>query len=188
MAAQAVTPAELYGHFVEGAGWREGCFAWVARGMSEGRAPRYGHHQTAQWLVLDGAIDPAWAETLNTCLDDAASSGRALTLASGERLPFTVAMQLVFEVDSVAHATPATLSRCGVLCLDALVVGFEPLIAGWLRRRGDDCDAEDGGASTAVLKDLFARHVPTALLALHTARASFLVGHGMLRAACRYFV
>lgn len=142
--------------------------------MSVNRAPLYGPHQTAQWVVLDGALDPTWADALHTCLDGGAT-GRGLTLASGERLPFTHAMRLILEVDSVANATPATLSRCGVLCLDALVVGFEPLVAAWLAQQSAAHDQEDGGASTAVLKDLFARHVPTALLALHTARASFLV-------------
>jgi len=189
---QAVTSAELFGYYAHNSredssttDWREGCLTWVARGMCENRPPLYGAHQTAQWLVLDGALDSTWAESLNTCLDD---DVRSLTLTSGERLRFHDSLKLVFEVDSVAHATPATMSRCGVLHLDALVVGFEPLVAKWLKHQGEeqeevdagDHDEDDeggGGGATmkSILKDLFAHHLPTALLALDTAQASFLV-------------
>jgi len=153
--------------------------------MCEGRPPLYGAHQSAQWLVLDGALDSTWAESLNTCLDE---DVRSLTLTSGERLRFNDALKLVFEVDSVQHATPATMSRCGVLHLDALVVGFEPLVAKWLKQQGEEQEEVDAGGDEdeegghnggptmkSILKDLFARHLPTALLALDTATATFLV-------------
>jgi dynein heavy chain 1 len=44
-------------------------------------------------------------------LDD----NKLLTLPSGERLGIPSNMRILLEVDSLAHATPATVSRCGMV-------------------------------------------------------------------------
>lgn len=63
------------------------------------------------WLVLDGTVDPAWVENLNLVLDD----NRVWTLPTGEHLPMPESMRIIIETDSLETATPATVSRCGVV-------------------------------------------------------------------------
>lgn len=38
-----------------------------------------------------------------------------LTLVSNERIPLTAAMRMIFEIHSLKNATPATVSRAGIL-------------------------------------------------------------------------
>ena len=56
-------------------------------------------------------LQPEWAENLNSVLDD----NKLLTLPSGERLSIPDNVRIILEVDSLAHATPATVSRCGMV-------------------------------------------------------------------------
>ena len=67
-----------------------------------------------KWIVLDGDIDPMWIESLNTVMDD----NKILTLASNERIPLTKNMRLLFEIHTLKCATPATVSRAGILYLN----------------------------------------------------------------------
>ena len=56
-------------------------------------------------------MDPLWIENLNTVLDDS----KVLCLANGERIDVTSSMRLLFEVDDLSYASPATISRCAMV-------------------------------------------------------------------------
>ena len=60
-------------------------------------------------MVLDGDIDAVWIESMNTVMDD----NKVLTLVSNERVPLSESMRMVFEINSLKNATPATVSRAG---------------------------------------------------------------------------
>jgi dynein heavy chain len=65
-----------------------------------------------------------------------------LTLVSNERIPLSDAMRMVFEINSLANATPATVSRAGILYINEADVGWEPAVASWAARREDARERE----------------------------------------------
>ena len=51
-----------------------------------------------------------------------------LTLASNERISLTSNMRLLFEISDLRTATPATVSRAGIIYLNATDLGWNPLV------------------------------------------------------------
>jgi dynein heavy chain len=68
---------------------------------------------------------------LNTVLDD----NKILTLANGERIPMTDQCKLVFEVENLNNASPATVSRCGQIYISPNDLGTTALYEGWCQLR-----------------------------------------------------
>ncbi|XP_055687854.1 dynein beta chain, ciliary [Lutzomyia longipalpis] len=149
---KAVTNDELFGvvHPVTRE-WQDGLFSIIMRDQA------YASSSGPKWIVSDGDIDPMWIESLNTVMDD----NKVLTLANNERIPLTPSMRLLFEIGHLRTATPATVSRAGILYIDNQVVGYQPLIDSWIERR--DSDAEK-----ILLNHLFHKYVPVILEAMHT--------------------
>jgi dynein heavy chain len=83
-----------------------------------------------KWSILDGDIDPEWIESLNTVMDD----NKVLTLVSNDRIPLTPSMRLLLEVSNLKNATPATVSRGGVLFINETDIGWMPFMNSWLER------------------------------------------------------
>lgn len=67
--------------------------------------------EVSSWIICDGDIDPEWIESLNSVLDD----NRLLTLPSGERIQFGPNVNFIFESHDLSCASPATISRMGMI-------------------------------------------------------------------------
>lgn len=63
---------------------------------------------------------------------------KVLTLVSNERIPLTDAMRLIFEISHLKNATPATVSRAGVLFINDTDIGTKPFMDSWLETIDDD--------------------------------------------------
>uniref|UniRef100_A0A4W2DC87 Dynein axonemal heavy chain 11 n=1 Tax=Bos indicus x Bos taurus TaxID=30522 RepID=A0A4W2DC87_BOBOX len=159
---KAVTTDELFG-FIHHATreWKDGkiiysqlagLFSSILREQANLR------HDGPKWIVLDGDIDPMWIESLNTVMDD----NKVLTLASNERIALTPSMKLLFEIHHLRTATPATVSRAGILYVNPQDLGWNPYVASWIDRRRHQSEK-------ANLTILFDKYVPACLEKLRTS-------------------
>jgi dynein heavy chain, axonemal len=57
---------------------------------------------------------------------------KVLTLVSQERIPLTPSMRLILEISNLRNATPATVSRGGVLFINDSDIGYQPFITSWM--------------------------------------------------------
>ncbi|CAN0042899.1 unnamed protein product [Ascophyllum nodosum] len=85
-------------------------------------------HEVKSWLVCDGDVDPEWIESLNSVLDD----NHLLTLPNGERINFGSNVNFVFETHDLKFASPATVSRMGMIFLSDEDVDVKRLLTRWL--------------------------------------------------------
>ena len=129
---KAVTGDELYGYMTLAKDWKDGVLSIIMRGMSKNFAEQgFYDYQTHKWVVLDGDIDAVWIESMNTVMDD----NKVLTLVSNERVPLSPAMRMVFEINSLKNATPATVSRAGILYINETDIGWRPFMETWVQKR-----------------------------------------------------
>lgn len=126
---KAVTSNELFGYMTKTREWKDGVLSNIMRNQYK-CWDKYKSDQKHKWLVLDGDIDPEWIESLNTVMDD----NKLLTLVSNERIPLSAGMRLIFEVSNLRNATPATVSRGGVLYINESDVGWKPFMDSWMER------------------------------------------------------
>ncbi|XP_066877773.1 dynein axonemal heavy chain 17 isoform X2 [Kogia breviceps] len=126
--------------------WTDGLFSTIMRDLAN--IP----HDGPKWIVLDGDIDPMWIESLNTVMDD----NKVLTLASNERIPLNRTMRLVFEISHLRTATPATVSRAGILYINPADLGWNPVVSSWIEGR-------KAQSEKANLMILFDKYLPTCL-------------------------
>jgi dynein heavy chain len=123
---KCVSMEELYGRFDELTQlWTDGLAARVMREAANAPDARSVH----RWTVFDGPIDSKWIENMNTVLDD----NMMLCLSNGERVRLEPNMRLIFEVSDLQMASPATVSRLGVVYVAADTVGWMPFVQSWLQ-------------------------------------------------------
>ncbi|NIG60506.1 dynein [Pontoporia blainvillei] len=114
-------------------------------------------HDGPKWILLDGDIDPMWIESLNTVMGD----NKVLTLVSNERISLNPTMRLLFEISHLHMATPATVSRAGILYINPADLGWNLPGSSWIDKR-------EIQAERANLTFLFDKYLPACLDTLRT--------------------
>ena len=106
--------------------WTDGLFTSILRRIVDNLR---GEDSKRHWIVFDGDVDPEWVENLNSVLDD----NKILTLPNGERLNLPPNVRILFEVETLQYATPATVSRCGMVFFSSETVSTEMMLRNYLQ-------------------------------------------------------
>lgn len=124
---KSISMDELYG--VENAddgAWTDGLASKIIRKMAKD-----DESDKRNWCVFDGPVDALWIENMNTVLDDNCT----LCLANGERIKLNPKkMRMLFEVQDLAAASPATVSRCGMVYMTPSELGWRPYKTQWIKK------------------------------------------------------
>lgn len=129
---KSVNTNELYGYIVlKTREWKDGLLSRIMRDLGSQRRDNGEEDANPKWIILDGDLDANWIESMNSVMDD----NRMLTLASNERIPLKPHMHMIFEIRDLVYATPATVSRAGILYISTSE-GYQwrCLIDSWLDR------------------------------------------------------
>ncbi|XP_021113288.1 dynein heavy chain 10, axonemal isoform X5 [Heterocephalus glaber] len=102
-----------------------------------------------KYILFDGDVDALWVENMNSVMDD----NKLLTLANGERIRLQAHCALLFEVGDLQYASPATVSRCGMVYVDPQNLKYQPYWKKWVNK------IQSKGEQN-YLNHLFEKYVP----------------------------
>jgi dynein heavy chain len=148
---KAQTVNELYGVMdPETRDWQDGVLSKIFRTNNQPLGPN--QENEVRWIIYDGDVDALWIESMNSVMDD----NKLLTLPNGERIRLQVYCKMIMEVFDLQYASPATISRCGMVWVDPQNLGYRPYYEKWLKER---CGGKMSEAETEGLDELYRQYV-----------------------------
>ncbi|CAK9806047.1 Dynein axonemal heavy chain 10 [Anthophora plagiata] len=132
---KACTVMELYGVLDPVTrDWTDGLLSNIFREVNK---PLESNKDERKYILFDGDVDPQWIENMNSVMDD----NKLLTLANQERIKMQNHCSLLFEVGDLQYASPATVSRAGMVYVDPKNLGYQPYMDKWIRSK-EEADQE----------------------------------------------
>jgi len=149
---KTVSTLDLYGYINPAGEWRMGLLSYWMKYFSEEIKD-----DRTKWIVLDGDLDTKWIESMNSVMDDS----KMLTLASNDRIVLKLYMRLLFEIRDLRFASPATVSRAGIIYIsDNDGYQYEAYFKSWIAKQEYSADKQK------ELETCFANHVKKILFEL----------------------
>lgn len=125
--------------------WTDGLLSNIFREMNKPT-----ERNERRYILFDGDVDALWIENMNSVMDD----NKLLTLANGERIRLQQpTCALLFEVGDLQYASPATVSRAGMVYVDPKNLGYQPFWDKWIKGRPEK----------EILQELYEKYIPPAL-------------------------
>uniref|UniRef100_A0A2K5ZE43 Dynein axonemal heavy chain 10 n=1 Tax=Mandrillus leucophaeus TaxID=9568 RepID=A0A2K5ZE43_MANLE len=142
---KAVSVIELYGILDPTTrDWTDGVLSNIFREIN-----RPTDKKERKYILFDGDVDALWVENMNSVMDD----NKLLTLANGERIRLQAHCALLFEVGDLQYASPATVSRCGMVYVDPKNLKYRPYWEKWVNQIPNKVEQYN-------LNSLFEKYVP----------------------------
>ncbi|XP_044753245.1 dynein axonemal heavy chain 2 [Coccinella septempunctata] len=123
---KALNLGELYGEYNLATNeWLDGVISAIMRTTCSDDSP------DEKWILFDGPVDAVWIENMNSVMDD----NKVLTLINSDRITMPEQVSLLFEVGDLSVASPATVSRCGMVYNDYKDWGWLPYVTSWIQKQ-----------------------------------------------------